>query len=147
MKKYNLIFRLSFITYIIVLIALPYITVRLWADMCMLLFILALIYQLVYLFVFRKKDNKNFSEVLGVFFIFTITSVSGYIFIDYLNVFINGYTPSDFVGNKLGHTYYGFEAILENEWSNIIYIPHLILNLLILIIYKLKKKKNQNLEK
>ena len=142
MKKYNLIFRLSFITYIMALIVNRYVTAKLWADICILLFIVALIYQLAYIFVLRKKDDKKFSEVLGVFFLLAITSVSGYIFIDYLYMFVNGYTPTDFIGNSLETTYYGFEAILENGWSNLIYVPYLIFNLIVLIVYKVMKRKS-----
>lgn len=141
MKKCNLIFKISFITYIMALIVSQYVTAKLWADMCILLFIVALIYQFVYLFALRKKEDKKFGEVLGLFFVLAITSVSGYIFIDYLYMFINGYTPTDFIGNSLETTYYGFEAILENGWSNLIYVPYLIFNLIVLIVYKLIKRK------
>lgn len=141
MKKFNLIFRLSFITYIMAMIARTYVTAQIWADLTIILFIAALIYQLVYLFVLRKKDDKKFSEILGLFFVLAITSVSGYIFINYLDMFINGYTPTDFIGNSLETTYYGFEAILENFWSNLIYVPYLVFNLIVLVIYKLIKRK------
>ena len=141
MKKYNLNFRLSIITNIMAMIARTYVTAQIWTDLTIILFIAALIYQLVYLFVLRKKDDKKFGEILGLFFVLAITSVSGYIFIDYLDMFINGYTPTDFIGNSLETTYYGFEAILENFWSNLIYVPYLVFNLIVLVIYKLIKRK------
>ena len=59
-------------------------------------------------------------------------------------MFINGYTPTDWVGNGLGKTYYGIEAILENTWSNIVCVPYLIFNLIVLFIYKLKTRKVNN---
>ena len=144
MKKYNLIFRLSFIIYIIFMIAMPYITVQVWADLIMLLFIASLIYQFTYLIVLRKKDNKKFGEILILFIILAITTLSVRMLIDYVYTFINGYTPTDFVGNSLGHTYYGIQAILENQLKNIIYIPYIVVNLIILIIYKLKVRKAGN---
>ena len=144
MKKYSLIFKLSFITYIMAMFARPYVTAQIWADFAIILFIAALIYQLVYLFVLRKKDDKKIGETLGLFFILGISTVSVYICIDYLNMFINGYTPTDWVGNSLGKTYYGFEAIIENAWSNIVCVPYLVFNLIVLFIYKLKTRKVNN---
>ncbi len=146
MKKYNLIFKLSFIIYIIFMIAMPYITGQIWADLIMLLFIASLIYQFTYLIALRKKDNKKFGEILILFIILGITTLSVRILIDYVDAFISGYTPKDIVGNSYGHTYYGMQAILEkkNELKNIIYIPYIVVNLIILIIYKLKVRKVGN---
>jgi len=146
MKKYNLIFRLSFITYIMFMIAMPYITAQFWADLFMLLFIVSLIYQFVYLFVLRKKENQKFGEVLILFLVLAITTLSIRMLIDYMNDFIKGYTPTDFVGNSLGNTYYGMQAILENQLKNLLYIPYITLNLIILIVYKLKVRKVGNKE-
>ena len=144
MKKYNLFFRLSFIIYIIFMIAMPYITAQVWDDLIMLLFIASLIYQFTYLIVLRKKDNKKFGEILILFIILAITTLSVRMLIDYADAFINGYTPTDFVGNSFGHTYYGIQAILENKLKNIIYIPYIVVNLIILIIYNLKVRKAGN---
>ena len=126
------------------MIAMPYITAQVWADLIMLLFIASLIYQFTYLIVLRKKDNKKFGEILILFIILAITTLSVRMLIDYADAFINGYTPADFVGNSLGHTYYGIQAILENQLKNIIYIPYIVVNLIILIIYKLKARKAGN---
>lgn len=144
MKKYNLLFKLSFITYVMFMIAMPYITAQIWADLIMVLFISSVIYQFVYLFGLRKKDNKKFSEILVLFLIYGITSLSVRMIIDYIDVFINGYTPTDFVGNRLGYTYYGIQAILENQIKNILYVPYIIINTIILIIYNCKKDRSKN---
>ena len=125
------------------MIAMPYITAQIWADLIMVLFISSVIYQFVYLFGLRKKDNKKFSEILVLFLICGITSVSVRMIIDYINVFINGYTPTDFVGNSLDYTYYGIQAILENQWKNVLYVPYITINVIILIIYNCKKDRKR----
>ena len=43
------IFKLSFITYTLLIIASPYLTAQTWADICLFLFIGALIYQFLFL--------------------------------------------------------------------------------------------------
>ena len=144
MKKYENIFKITFTTYVLLMIARPYITAQSWADVCLILFISALIYQLLYVIYFRKKENFKFTKVLCMYFIYTISSVSTYIIFDYVNVWFNGFTPSDFLSNSYGNTYYGFDAIKQSYWKNLFYIPYLIFNVIILIIYKLFKKKGSN---
>ncbi len=106
----------------------------------MLLFIFSLIYQLIYLFFLRKKDNKKFVETLILFLISGITSLSVFMLIDFISDFINGYTPTDWGGNSLGYTVYGIKAI-TTQLKSIIYIPYIFINSVILIIYKLKARK------
>ena len=140
MKKYNLFFRLSFVFYVMLMIAIPYITAQIWADLFMVLFIFSLIYQLTYLFFLRKKDNKKFVETLILFLISGITSLSVFMLIDFIFDFFNGYTPTDWVGNSLGYTVYGIKAI-TTQLKSIIYFPYIIINSIILIVYKLKTRK------
>lgn len=140
-EKYYLYFRLSFVTYVLMMIALPYVTAQTWADIILLLFIMTLIYQFIYMIFLRKKDNKKFSNVFLKFLLYGITLVSVYILIVYIDNFINGYTLTDWVGNSTGSTYYGIQAILKNDWQNLFCVPYLIFNLLIIIVYKLLNKK------
>lgn len=144
MKKLNLIFRLSFIMYIFSLVAIPYFTAQLWADLIIFLFIAAVLYQIIYLFILRKKDNERFFDILILFIICGMTSVSFFIIIDYIDIFINGYSATDLVGNSLGKVYYGMEAILKAAWKNLFYIPYMIVNLIIVIVYSyFEKRKNK----
>ena len=140
-EKYDLIYRLSFVSYVLILIARPYVTAQIWADIILLLFIITLVYQFIYIFFLRKKYNKNFRNVFFRFLLYGITSVSVYILIGYVDNFINGYTPTDWVGNKTHDTYYGIQAILEDDWKNLICVPYLIFNLLIIIVFKFVNKK------
>ncbi len=141
-EKYSLLFRLSFVSYVLIMIARPYVTAQIWADVILVLFIITLVYQFIYMFFFRKKDNKRFSNVFFEFLLYGITSVSIYILIGYIDNFINGYTPTDWVGNSTHDTYYGIQAILENDWKNLVSVPYLIFNLLIIIVYKLSNSRN-----
>ena len=144
MKKYGNIFKITFITYVLLMIACPYITAQPWADVCLILFILALIYQLLYVIYLRKKENLKFTKVLCRYFVYTISSVSIYIIFDYIDICLNGFTPSDFLGNSYEETYYGFEALKHADWKNLFYIPYLIFNVIILIISKLVQKKGSD---
>ena len=143
MKKYTNIFVITFITYILMIFARPYVTAQVCADLCLFLFILAIIYQIVYITYFRKKDNVNFVKSLFMYFICALSTISIYIIIDYIDMFFNGYTPINFIGQSIGDTYYGFEAIFNCYWKNIFYIPYLIFNVIILIIYSLKNKRKK----
>ena len=144
MKKYGNIFKITFITYVLLMIACPYITAQPWADVCLILFISALIYQLLYVIYLRKKENLKFTKVLCRYFAYTISSVSIYIIFDYIDICLNGFTPSDFLGNSYEETYYGFEALKHADWKNLFYIPYLIFNVIILIISKLVQKKGSD---
>ncbi len=141
MNKYTNIFKMSFIFYVLVILASGYVTAQVWADIIFILFICSVIYQLIYLIYLRKKDNKKFFASLGLYFLFVISSVSAVIIINYIKYFIFGYTPSDFLGNTYDATYYGFRAIVENEWENIFYVPWLIINAIIISIYYIIKKR------
>ncbi len=141
--KYDLFFRLSFISYVLIIIARPYVTVQIWADIVLVLFIMALVYQFIYMFFLRKKENKKFSNVFLKFLLYGITSISIYIIIEYINDFINGFTPTDLLGNSTGSTYYGIQAILKNGWKNLFSVPYLILNLLFIIVYHKLANKTQ----
>lgn len=140
-EKYDLFFRLSFVSYVLIIYASPYVTAQIWADLIMLFFIIALIYQFIYVFFLRKKREKNISKVFLEFFIYAITSVSVYILVWYIDIFFNGYTPTDWVGNSISAPYYGIQAILESDWENLFYVPYLIFNVLIIIVYKLVNRK------
>ncbi len=70
MSKYDLINKISFINYLLVLIARPYITARAWADIIFLVFILSCIYQFTYILYFRKKDGLKISTSIANWFLY-----------------------------------------------------------------------------
>ncbi len=135
--KYDLFFRLSFISYVLIMIVR---SGKLWVDITLSLFILALVYQFIYIFFLRKKYNKKFSNVFLRFLLYGITSVSVYILVWYIDIFFNGYyTGGDVVGIGGSGPYYGIQAILKSDWE--IYVSYVIFNLCIIIVYKLVNKK------
>ena len=119
-KQYLNIFKLSFLTYILIILARPYITAQIWAwaDMCLFLFIIAIIYQLLFAVYLRKKEN--------------------------IKIFFQEYHDCGLFGYSCGETYYGLEAIKNSGWNNLFYIPYLIFNIVLIVTYlftdKLKGK-------
>lgn len=68
------------------------------------------------------KKNKMLRIIVLLFLI--LFSVLELIVIShYINNFINGFTPSDFVGNATGDTVYGFQAIDQDAWTHLIAFP------------------------
>ena len=88
MKKYTNIFVITFFTNILMIFARLYVTAQVWADLCLFLFILATIYQVVYIVYFRKKDNVNFLKSLFMYFICALSTISIYIIADYIDIFL-----------------------------------------------------------
>ena len=69
MKKYDFIFKIAFINYLLVLIARPYITGRTWADIILFMFIFSCVYQIIYIFYLRKKENLTFLKSIANYFL------------------------------------------------------------------------------
>ena len=85
MKKYNFIFKISFISYLLALVAMPYMTARIWADIILFIFIFFCIYQINYIFYFRKEENVTFLEGIANYFLYltyTCDVVVGYMLLD-----------------------------------------------------------------
>ena len=129
----RIIFFISFLSYILISFARPYVTAKTWADICLIVFILSIIYQLVYIIYLRKKDNISFKMSIAKYFLFALSSFGISIIIYYIDCFINGVYIGFFgVGDK----YYGIDAITNNILTNILFIPFLIIKI---IYIKLKK--------
>lgn len=99
-----------------------------------------------------KKINKNkiikFLNVIFLCVVILLTLLELYIVFYYGNNFINGFTPTDFVGNVSGETVYGFNAIKQDSWANIFFIPSISFISLIQIVYfltKIKKSKKKKI--
>lgn len=85
MKKYDFIFKISFINYLLALIAIPYMTASSWADIILFIFIFSCIYQIAYIFYLRKKENVTFLKSIANYFLYlTYTGdiVVGYMLLD-----------------------------------------------------------------
>jgi hypothetical protein len=62
----------------------------------------------------------------------------------YNKIFFFGYEKCAFLAGDCYGTYYGFEAIRQDDWSNLVYIPYLIFNIIIILIYYRSTKKGSN---
>lgn len=75
LKKYGIIYMLSFVFYFFVLEARPYISAQTWADILLLLFIFAIIYEITYLIFLRKKECVGFGRALARWFLYGFTAL------------------------------------------------------------------------
>ena len=53
----------------------------------------------------------------------------------FIDNFIWGFTPTDFVGNATGETVYGVQAIAEDGWAHLVYVPILAICVVYQVIY------------
>ena len=144
MKKFSLIFLISFLIYILAIFAVPYMTARIWADVIALLFILACCYQLLYIIFLRKWDSVSLGRSISRYFLYLFSAVITVILIYYGNNFINGFTPTNFFGQEIGEKVYGFEAVIKDEWAHLFAIPLVFISFLYQIIYYIFYRKQKN---
>lgn len=144
MKKFSLIFLISFLIYILAIFAVPYMTARIWADVIALLFILACCYQLLYIIFLRKRDSVSLGRSISRYFLYLFSAVITVILIYYGNNFINGFTPTNFFGQEIGEKVYGFEAVIKDEWAHLFAIPLVFISFLYQIIYYIFYCKHKN---
>lgn len=144
MKIWSLVYKLSFITYLLLIYALPYISANTLADIVLIVFILSVVFQIGYIFIFRKKDNVSFGHAVSLQFLCISIIVDILIIISYARMFVCGYTPSDFFGNSMGVTYYGIEAIRQNDWADVVFVPMLVICTLYQVIFFLVRNKKKD---
>lgn len=135
MKKYSIIFVLSFLTYGIAFSVCQYVTARLWADGLALLFGVAVLYELLYIIALRKKEAMSLGKAIAFYFLCFFTECELIAACYYLRVCIKGYKPSDFLGNVNGETVYGFDAIAADGFANFIFVPVLLIAVIYQVIY------------
>lgn len=113
MKKFSLVFNLSFIPYFLVLLVLDKISARTSADIIFFIFLLSVLYQLTFLFYFRKKENTSFLRALARMILGATFALSAFNIYYTAYIYVNGYIKTDWVGNYI-NTYYGLEALKES---------------------------------
>ena len=149
MKKYSIIFALSFLTYGIALSVSQYVTARLWADGLALLFGVAVLYELLYIVVLRKKEAVSLGNAIAFYFICFFTECELIVVCYYVRLFVKGYTPTDFLGNINGEKVYGVEAIAADGFANFIFVPLLLISVLYQVAYfvvrYVKKKRRRSI--
>ena len=142
--KYNLLFKLSFIMYILIIFARPYVSAKVWADAILVLFVVAVGYQLLYLFCFRKKEHLKFGRTIAQYFLCSLLSLEVWTVLHCGDLFINGFTPRDWLGSFIGETVYGWAAITGDGIDFFCYSAIVIVSTIYQIVYGLVfiKKKN-----
>lgn len=142
MKRHGFFFALSFITYPLVLTAVPYITAKTWADIICFFFVNAVIYQLLYVFFLRKSESISLPKAFALMFLYITFSMQLYSLYTYADIYINGFTPSSWLGGTTGETVYGFDAIACDDWTNIFLVPIIIICIIYQIVYFSVQKKS-----
>ena len=145
--KYNLLFKLSFIMYILIIFARPYVSAKVWADAILVLFVVAVGYQLLYLFYFRKKEHLKFGRTIAQYFLCSLLSLEVWTVLHCGDLFINGFTPRDWLGSFIGETVYGWAAITGDGIDFFGYSAIVIVSTIYQIVYAMvfirKKKGSQ----
>ncbi|MFT3950926.1 MAG: hypothetical protein QM689_03055 [Oscillospiraceae bacterium] len=123
MKIRSIFFMLSFISYFFLLIASPHITACTWADLCLYGFFAAVIYQLLYIVILRKKDHVSQGRSIARTFLFAFFAASCHIAMYYIDRYVNGYSEYTFLMHEKITTYYGLEAWKHDTFANYIDTP------------------------
>ena len=84
---------------------------KVWADAIVILFVIAVGYQLLYLFHLRKKEHLKFGRAIAQYFLCFLLSLEVWTVLHCADLFINGFTPRDWLGSFIGETVYGWAAI------------------------------------
>lgn len=74
-------------------------------------------------------------RIIAICFLVLFTALELCIVIYYIDSAINGFTATDFVGNAVGETAYGIEALKQDDWANLVYIPVINIASLIQCLY------------
>lgn len=127
MKKFGLIYLLSFLSYSLFLLYLSVFTtlypaVELGAFALGILSAAAFIYQITYIVFLRRKENVSLPRSIALFFLYLLIGIGIYVILFYICVFFAG-LYFGFMGN--GKRYYGFEAwkILNAFYMWLLFIP------------------------
>ena len=140
MKKYSLIFKLSFLSYIACIFVTPYITARTYADVIFFIFLFCCGYELLYLFYLRKKDNVSFGKALADLFRYgflalfvwiTLYKIYGVIF----GVAIGRGFPPAYT------TYYGVDSLKNDPFGTALFVILGLLNAVYNLVYSVISKR------
>ena len=144
--KYNLLFKLSFIMYILIIFARPYVSAKVWADAILVLFVVAVGYQLLYLFYLRKKEHLKFGRTIAQYFLCSLLSLEVWTVLHCADLFINGFTPRDWLGSFIGETVYGWAAITGDGIDFFCYSAIMLVSTIYQIVYAMVfiRKKNSS---
>ena len=144
--KYNLLFKLSFIMYILMIFARPYVSAKVWADAIVILFVIAVGYQLLYLFHLRKKEHLKFGRAIAQYFLCFLLSLEVWTVLHCADLFINGFTPRDWLGSFIGETVYGWAAITGDGIDFFCYSAIMLVSTIFQIVYAMVfiRKKNSS---
>ena len=146
-KPYTSVCFLSYISYIAVYFAMPYglafdWTLK-WSNWASYFFALSVLYQITYLFYFRKRDNVSFGRALAYYVLGLSILGDMLVLYTYAKAFFNGYVFSFFT--FYSRRYYGFEAWKNMVYESIILLPLLTLSTVYQIIFFMIRRRAKKL--
>lgn len=145
MKNHLLLFRASFISYILVIMASNYITARTWADIILFVFIACVIYQVIYILYLGRISGFSLGRNIARYFLYSLANISLFIIFHYVYSFMFGYSTHSITG-VYGGTYYGFEAWKSMVFESILYVPIITVSFIYIVIYTIISDKMTNLK-
>lgn len=143
MKKYNIILKLSFVSYFFFVTDMLY-----WLDEYIInaLCMVSLIYQLMYIIFLRKRENiKLGRSIAKILLYFTITFYA-YLIYYYIKIYIKGYTLGFLMPTEKVYALEAWKKFNNSLEFGLIVMPILLLcvgyQMCYLIYSKQKNKKN-----
>ena len=125
-KIFSVLYALSFLCILPLYYASPYISAQTWADAVALISAVCAVYAFLYIVWLRKKDNVSLGRAVARYFLYFNFMVLIGLLLHYCGLFFNGFTATDVMGNAVSDRKYGFAAIAEDGWGNMVYVPLLI---------------------
>lgn len=140
MSFHSLLFKVSFISYALTFWASQASVYNFIENTFVLLSIASVIYQVLYLFIFRTKDGEKFFPTLAKWFFYFFCSLELFILFYCIDKFFGGHVPTNWYGTVTGPEVWGFEAVFEDGWAWLIFYPTLFVSFLYQGLYKLVQK-------
>ena len=143
MKKYSVIYAVSFIFYFLLYLTRPHISViNGWYEVIVeYLFTASVLYELIYLFYLRKREDVSFGKALARLFLYAFIAFDGIWIFHIVHSFFTGVSVG-FFGDT--NARYGFEAINSDLFRAIVLDPIFVVGIIYQIIcfvrWKRKKK-------
>ena len=137
MKKFSLIYKLSFLPYLAYEVFCFFNdytdkyqhSLETLVSIFIFLEIPAFIYQLLYIFKLGRKDNVSAVKSIGRFFLYLLLSKSISVIITYIGIYFNGYVEYGFLSDE-PLKYYGAEALNKYSISQFCPIQFLVFTVL-----------------
>ena len=147
MKNFRCWFFISFVSYALMLVTVPFVKEAPFSplhNLFLYLFLFSCLYQFIYIIYLRKKDEISLGKSIADFFFGSLSSFWCFWIVSYINTFVNGFMDcNEFLQIDCDGPYYGFEAWKRDEFSNNVVFLFLIIYFIYLKFYYKKNKQTK----